>query len=215
MRTPLRAVIFDFDGVILDSNDLKTAAFREVFARFPDHAAAMMAYHHDHVSQSRYAKFAHLVEERLGRKGDQRTIDRLADDFAAVLRTQMDHCRFVPGAREMLDELSPRVPLYLASVTPEPELERLLAVHEIRHHFTRVFGCPPWNKPDAVGAIVREVGGPQGVVLVGDSAGDQRAAAAHAVAFVGRDSGLPLDPPVKGIPDVGEIAAILRAQIPA
>lgn len=212
---PLRAVIFDFDGVILDSNELKTEAFREVFARFPEHADRMMAYHHAHVSQSRYAKFAYLVEDLLGRPGDRQAIDALADAFAARLRARMDTCPFVPGAREMLEDLGRDVPLYLASVTPEAELLRLLEVHGIRRHFTRVFGCPPWTKPDAVAAIVQERGGADGLVLVGDSSGDQQAAAANGVPFVARDSGLPFDPPVTAVRSIPEIAARLRADISA
>lgn len=215
MKTPLRAVIFDFDGVILDSNDLKTEAFRAVFATFPEHAEAMMAYHHAHISQSRYAKFTYLVEQLLGRAGDTQLVDELADAFAARLRDAMDRCAFVPGAPEMLDALGARVPLFLASVTPEAELLRLLDVHRIRHHFTRVYGCPPWTKPAAVREIVHDMGGADGLVLVGDSAGDQRAAAEAGVEFIARDSGLPFDPPVTGIPDIPTISRLLGSRLAA
>jgi phosphoglycolate phosphatase-like HAD superfamily hydrolase len=210
---PLRALIFDFDGVILDSNSLKTQAFRIVFSRFPQHAAAMMAYHDRHVSRSRYEKFGHLVEDLLGRKGDRALIEQLADAYADVLRTGMDTCAFVPGARALLEDVSARVPLYLASVTPEPELLRLLEIHRVRQYFTRVFGCPPWTKPDAVGAIVEQLGGPSGVALVGDSAGDQRAALAHGVEFVPRDSGLPFHPPLPAETDLFRIADALRPRL--
>jgi phosphoglycolate phosphatase-like HAD superfamily hydrolase len=215
MAAPLRAIIFDFDGVILDSNDVKTDVFRQVFGRFPEHAAAMMAYHQAHVSQSRYAKFTHLVEQRLGRPGDRELIEQLADDFAARARERLERCAFVPGARELLEEMSARVPLYLASVTPEPELLHLLGVHDIRRHFTRVFGCPPWTKPGAVGAIVEAHGGPAGLALIGDSAGDQRAAAAHGVEFIGRDSGLAFDSPLEPIRDIPDLASLLRTRLAA
>lgn len=215
MTTPLRAVIFDFDGVILDSNDLKTEAFKAVFGRFPEHAQAMMAYHYANISQSRYVKFTYLVQQLLGRAGDTQLVDELADAFAARLQDGMDRCAFVPGAREMLETLGARVPLFLASVTPEPELLRLLHVHRIRHHFTRVFGCPPWTKPEAVREIVREMEGVEGLVLVGDSAGDQRAAAEAGVEFIARDSGLAFDPPVTGIRDIATISRLLGSRLAA
>lgn len=211
--TPLRALIFDFDGVILDSNDLKRDAFSVIFARFPEHADAMMRYHDTHVSQSRYEKFAYLVEQLLDREGDAALVNAMADDFAALLRDRMDACAFVPGARELLDDLSPRLPIYLASMTPEVELLRLLEVHALRHHFRRVYGCPPWTKPQAVAAIIAELGGSRGVALIGDSSGDQRAAAAHGVEFIPRDSGLPFDPPVTGTAEIPAIASQLMPRI--
>ena len=45
----LRAVIFDFDGVILESADIKTQAFIELFADNPDHREAILRQHHDNV----------------------------------------------------------------------------------------------------------------------------------------------------------------------
>ena len=73
----IRALILDFDGVIVESNALKTEAFEAVFSRFPEHAAAMLAYHHAHVSESRYAKFEHLAE-RLGKPRDDVLMAELA-----------------------------------------------------------------------------------------------------------------------------------------
>ncbi len=211
----IRALILDFDGVILDSNAVKTDAFREIFARYPWHADAMMAYHHANVSHSRYEKFTYLVEQRLGRVNDRQLVDRLADEFAELLRTRMERCRFVPGARELLDGVSAALPLFLASVTPEAELLHLLDAHQLRHYFQRVYGCPPWTKPGAVGDIVARLGGAQGVALIGDSAGDQRAAAAHGVEFIARDSGLRFDPPVAGTADLSDIVRMLRPRLPA
>ena len=209
----IRALILDFDGVILDSNALKTDAFREVFARFPDHADAMMAYHQQHISQSRYDKFAYLVEQRLGRERDREFVERLASDYASALRDGMEACPFVPGARELLEELSPKIPLYLASVTPEAELLRLLDVRGIRHHFTRIYGCPPWTKPAAVAAIIAELGRSHGLALVGDSAGDQHAATVNGIEFIPRESGLLFDPPVEGLRDMHAVAVHLRPRL--
>jgi phosphoglycolate phosphatase len=210
----LRSLIFDFDGVILDSNALKTQAFREIFGRFPAHADAMMAYHEQYVSQSRYAKFGHLAE-RLGRPDDEAFVNELAREFAALLRDRLDVCPLVPGARALLDQAAAHVQMYLASVTPEPELLRLLEVHDLHRYFKRIFGCPPWTKPAAVGAIVAELGGADGVALIGDSAGDQRAAAAHGVEFSARDSGLAFDPPVRGTADLAVITEKLRTRFGA
>lgn len=212
----LRAVILDFDGVVIESNDLKTQAFARVFARFPEHAGAMMDYHHAHVSDTRFLKFRHLVHERLGRPADDPLVDELGEAFSRETQRLLAACPLVPGAEAFLADVAGRVPLYLASVTPQAELETLLAARGFGRYFTRIYGCPPWNKPAAIADILSGLGGPAGVLFIGDSAGDQRAAAANGVEFLARDSGLPFDPPApRAFPDMTAIAAAIADRLPA
>lgn len=212
MNQRLRAVIFDFDGVILESNDIKTEAFRRIFSRFPEHEAAMMDHHRAHVSTSRYAKFAYLAE-RLGRAGDTVFVDELAETYARELRMRMEACPLVPGARDLLEALHGCVRLFLASVTPEEELRRLLDHHQLARYFEAVFGCPPWTKTEAVRTIVRRVEGATGVVLIGDSAGDQDAARIGGVEFVARDSGLSFAAPLPVPRQILAIRALLLSRL--
>ena len=64
MLNSLQVLILDFDGVVIESNAVKTHAFEKVFARFPEYAEVMMAFHHAHVSVSRFAKFDYLAAQR-------------------------------------------------------------------------------------------------------------------------------------------------------
>jgi phosphoglycolate phosphatase len=212
---PLRALVLDFDGVIVESNDLKTGAFEHVFRRFPDHAAAMMAYHRAHVSESRFLKFRHLVVERLGRPADDPLIGELADAFSAEMLRTIETCPTVPGAREFLAGVGGRLPLFLASVTPQHELETILRRRDLLSAFTRVYGCPPWTKARALADIVTNLGGPERILFVGDSAGDQRAARELAVEFIARDSGLPFDNPrPPAFPDMTMLLAAISTRLP-
>jgi phosphoglycolate phosphatase-like HAD superfamily hydrolase len=212
----IRALILDFDGVILESNDLKTAAFERVFGRFPEHAGAMMDYHRAHVPESRYAKFRHLVVDRLGRPADDPLLEELAEAFSAETRRQVAACPMVEGAGAFLDDVTARVPVFLASVTPQAELDAILDLRGLRRYFERAYGCPPWTKASAIADILTGLDGPQGVVFVGDSAGDQRAGAATGVEFIARDSGLPFDSPLppRGR-DMHEVHAMLAPRLPA
>jgi phosphoglycolate phosphatase-like HAD superfamily hydrolase len=215
MADTLKALILDFDGVILESNDLKTQAFVSVFNRFPEHADAMMAYHRAHVSDTRFVKFRHLVHERLGRPDDEALVQELADAFSRETRRLLATCPLVPGAEAFLQAASARVPVYLASVTPQAELEDLLEARHLRRYFTKVYGCPPWTKASAVGDILAGLGGPAHVLFIGDSAGDQRAAAANSVEFLARDSGLPFDVPVPpSFPNMTAMAHAIRHRLP-
>lgn len=213
--TTLRGIVSDFDGVILESNDLKTRAFEAVFAPFPEHADAMMAHHHTHVSDSRFVKFRHFVTARLGRPDDDPIVGELAAAFSSEMLRQIDACPLVPGALAFLERAHASVPVFLASVTPQEELEVILERRGLARYFTRVYGCPPWSKVAALGEIVRTLGGPDGLLFIGDSAGDQRAALASGVEFLARDSGLPFDTPrPRAFPDLVHLADAIDARLP-
>ncbi len=208
--SPLRAVILDFDGVLIESNGLKTQAFERVFARFPEHAEHMVAYHHAHVPKSRFAKFAYLATERLGRPANDPVIAELAAAFSMEMMRLIEGCPLVPGAAEFLSTVGARVPLYLASMTPQEELLRILDHRGLAAAFAGVYGCPPWPKAEAIRQILALICTSDGVLFVGDSAGDQKAARETGVEFLARDSGLPFDPPMpRTFPDMhGVLGAI-------
>ena len=214
-RSAPRVLVLDFDGVVVESNDVKTQAFREVFARFPEHCEAMMAYHRDHVSASRFAKFDHLLQ-RLGRSGDTALAAELASEFSRRTLERMLAVPYVNGAEAFLRDIAPRLPVYLASVTPEEDLALILERRGLRRWFRGVYGCPPWTKADAIQDVLRrESCASHEALLVGDSAGDQRAAAQTGVEFVGRDSGLAFDPPAPSqiFPDLAALAAHIQARL--
>lgn len=213
--SPLRVLILDFDGVVIESNAVKTEAFHHVFARFPEHAEAMMAFHHARVSLSRFAKFDHLLA-LMGRADDTALMADIAADFSKRVLEGMMAVPLVQGAETFLRKVTPLLPVYLASVTPAEELAGILAQRGLAHWFRDVYGCPPWTKRDAIrDVLAREGVKPGEALLIGDSAGDQRAAQMTGVDFLARDSGLSFDAPAPLIfPDLNEITQYLDELLP-
>jgi phosphoglycolate phosphatase-like HAD superfamily hydrolase len=210
----IRAVILDFDGVVIESNDAKTEAFRDVFAAFPEHLDAMMDFHARNISTTRFVKFDHLLD-RLGRPNDTALRDTLAAEFSRCSRDRIAVVPLVAGAESFLMEFSPLVPLYLASVTPQEDLDATLDRRHLGRWFRVAYGCPPWTKPTAINDILGHEGcAPSDIVLIGDSLGDQRAAAETGIEFVGRDSGIGLNQGEARIfPDMFAVADYLRSRI--
>jgi phosphoglycolate phosphatase-like HAD superfamily hydrolase len=211
----LSVLILDFDGVVIDSNAAKKDAFREVFDRFPEHSKPMMAYHDANVSASRFEKFDHLLA-LLGRPGDAELKAQVAEEFSRRVAARLAKVQLVRGAEAFLGKMTQRIPVYLASVTPAEELERILTERGLSHWFRGVYGCPPWTKARAILDILAREGVTAGeALLIGDSAGDQRAARSTGVEFLAVNSGLPFDEPLpRQFPDLTEIPEYLDERLP-
>jgi phosphoglycolate phosphatase-like HAD superfamily hydrolase len=191
----IELVVFDFDGVIIESNGIKDQVFEEIFSRFPEHGADALAWHRQHVSLSRYAKFDYLLE-RMDRKNDETFRNELVNEFSSVTLDKLKQVPFVKGALKFLEGYHNKMPLYLASVTPAEDLLVILENLKLLPFFKSIYGCPPWTKPGAIRDILQKENiSPLAVVLVGDSYGDQRAAKETGIGFIGRNSGLGFEDP--------------------
>ena len=51
------AIFFDFDGVILESVEVKGWAFGRLFENHPEHVDEIVAFHHANGGMSRFDKF--------------------------------------------------------------------------------------------------------------------------------------------------------------
>jgi len=56
----VKAIIFDFDGVILESVGVKKEAFRRLFQYYPEKVDEIVNYHMQQGGLSRYRKFQHI-----------------------------------------------------------------------------------------------------------------------------------------------------------
>lgn len=209
------ALILDFDGVLVESNEAKTHAFDDLASLYPPYSDAMMKYHLANYSCPRMMKFKHYVYELMGRPGDAEMVQTMVWQFSEFVVRRVIACPDVPGARAFLEEFSRQVALYISSVTPQDELQQIIRARRIDSFFVEVFGDPPYKKQDAIRAVLtREKVLPFEVIFVGDSASDYRAAVEAGVEFVGRNSGLPFD----GIEielhrDLYEIANVVRQRL--
>ncbi len=191
----IQVLVFDFDGVIIESNEAKTEAFSEIFKSYPDFYDVMMNYHLKNIPVSRVDKFAYLA--KLLKISDTPSfMNEVLLRFSDSVKKRVMSCPLVDGVENLLDKYSEKLPIYVASVTPEKELGDILIQKNIDRYFKGVYGCPPWKKSDALLDIAcLENINPRSILLIGDSSGDQKAAEIAGVNFIGRDSGLLFDAP--------------------
>lgn len=173
--------IFDCDGVLLDSNRVKTEAFRALGARYgSDVADALVAFHVENGGVSRFVKVKHLHEVLLGNGDEAAVADDLAR-FAAFVEAGLATCAVTEGARELLSAIPGDAARFVVSGGLEPEVDATLAQHGLRQHFRAVYGSPR-TKVEIFDALKRE-GFLDNAVYFGDARYDAEVADVFGVEF--------------------------------
>ncbi len=200
------AVIFDFDGVILESAEIKTAAFATLFEGHP----VAVQYHLRNQGLSRYEKFRFFVETVLGSSYTEAVGVELNRRFDGIVQDQIAIAPFVPGAEGLLEVLSRQMPLFVASGTPQAELRRIVDQRGLSAYFAGVHGSPDTKAQIAAREIDRFGLDPRDVLFVGDATADYEGASIAGTLFVGRvarhDSS-PFDSRVATVTDLADLAA--------
>lgn len=185
----IKAIIFDFDGVILESATIKTDAFAEVVQDYPrEQAEAFVQYHMSHMGISRHVKFRYFIEEILHESYNDEKEQVLADKFSAIVFDKVMCCDYVPGAREFLERNYQKYDFYIATGTPEEEMLQILDGRDLRKFFKGVYGTP--GKKEDIAANILEINhySPEEVIFVGDAETDLKAANQNDIHFVGRNT---------------------------
>jgi phosphoglycolate phosphatase-like HAD superfamily hydrolase len=181
--------VFDFDGVILESTNVKTEAFVEVFAEHREHAEAVRAHHLANLGISRFKKFAWIYRNLLGRELDEAESARLGERFSQIVFEKVCSAPFVPGARAAVEALAEAgVPMVVASGTPQDELDRIVDRRGLRPHFVEVHGSPREKRDVIAGVLDRYRCERDELLFVGDGTTDHDAASATGVRFLARET---------------------------
>ncbi|MFH1581661.1 MAG: HAD family hydrolase [Pseudomonadota bacterium] len=209
----IRAIILDFDGVVIESNRIKHEAFSEIFSEYPEHYERMMAYHLARNHVDRHKKFKYFITEVLGQPFDQALADKLAQRFAKLTREKIINSSYVEGALDLIREFAAQIPLYIASATPLDELMIILEARQLTPYFKGIYGAPK-PKQEMFALIMQQEGiGPKDLLFIGDSPEDHEVAKSSGINFVGRVSDTKFnDPSVKSFKDVSEIKAYLSKE---
>jgi HAD superfamily hydrolase (TIGR01549 family) len=188
-RQKLQALFFDFDGVIIDSASAKTEGFRSLFAEHgTDIVEEVVKYHQLHGGVSRVDKIEYAHRNILKRPLSKADLNRLTHKYSELVVEKVIGADWVTGAKEFLDEMHGKVPIYVISGTPETELKYILERRSISFYFEEILGSPI-RKPEHIRNLLSKYSlNPNRCVFVGDAMTDYNAAMETGLNFVGIQS---------------------------
>lgn len=188
----IQAYFFDFDGVVVESTDIKTDAFYELYLPYgEDVAQKARDLHSQHQGVNRYQKFQDIHRLYLGRDCDQAEQEALSHKFSAIVLQKIMTCPFVDGVLTFLQQQKDRaVPVFLFSATPHDELRHIVQERGLGSYFADVYGAPETKVQAGQRMIAAHGLDPAHIIFVGDSPSDEKSSDELGTVFVGRISGV-------------------------
>ncbi len=177
--------VFDCDGVLLDSNKVKTEAFYRAAERYGEaHARALVDYHVRNGGISRYVKFQLFLSEIVGQvTPDPGELQQLLDRYAGYVGDGLRQCRVASGLAD-LRELTPHTRWLVVSGGDQQELQGVFEDRGLSRYFDAgIFGSPDTKddilvRESETGLITKPA------VFVGDSQYDIEAARRAGLEFI-------------------------------
>jgi phosphoglycolate phosphatase-like HAD superfamily hydrolase len=139
-----KTIAFDCDGVILNSNGIKTDAFYEVALPYGTEAAdALKAHHISCGGVSRNLKFSYLFSNILRRAPEPGEINALLKRYGNLVSSELMAVEITPGLETFRAETQP-AKWVVVSGGNQAELRSLFSYRNLNHLFdtNSIFGSP-------------------------------------------------------------------------
>lgn len=184
---PLSCIVFDCDGVIIESVDHKNAAFGRMCDEIAPHLTpTFIEYVTLHGGVSRFEKFIWLIEQAENRAITEEESYAMGEKFHTYCIEAVLAAPLVPGFLDTAERWFGKVPMYVASGTPHYELVEIIERHGLTNYFAGVLGTPPAKASLLVSCVRDARVKPEHTVMVGDSKTDLDAALIVGTRFYGR-----------------------------
>lgn len=183
----LKVIVFDFDGVIVDSNQLKYDAFFELFPATDSRAQQAVK---KILSASRESTRQDILKQIfINLRTESNQIEKLVIEYSEKynqkVQTGITKNRLISGAVDILSKLQQSYSLYIVSTTPQVAVRETIRNLGLDKYFLEVFGVPTAKADNLKNIMDKENVGGSEVLLVGDGESDHRAAKKFKCHFIG------------------------------
>ncbi len=184
-------LVFDFDGVIVETNEIRFEGFRKLFTEYPSaKVQELVSYARANGGISRYAKIRYFFEKVLGTDISEVSVNKLALQYSEIVKGQVVSAEAVSGSLEFFETNYGKYNFAIISGSDEKELREVCKKRKIDQFFLEILGSPT-NKANNFEKLFKSTGWEKNETLfIGDSVNDYEAARVFGVYFVGRKSGL-------------------------
>lgn len=128
-----KGIIYDFDGVICDSVQIKTNAFIKLYSKYDKSIIdKVVKYHEEHGGISRFKKIKFYHENFLKKKISKEEINILASKFSKYVVGSVINSNYIKNAYEFIKKNSNIYSQFICTGTPQSEIEVILKRKKIK-----------------------------------------------------------------------------------
>ncbi len=185
MLNNYKVILWDFDGVILDSMPIRSKGFEEVLKNFPaNEVDELLEFHNTNGGLSRYVKFRYFFEKIRNESISEEGVLKLASDFSSImLKLLLNEDLLIMDSVNFIKENWTKYEMHIVSGSDGDELMTICETLNLRKYFKTVNGSPT-PKKILVKNILENYGyNFSEVILIGDSINDLDAATDNRIVF--------------------------------
>ena len=188
-----KAVVFDFDGVLLESSGIKTWAFGELYKKYGKEVQdKVLKYQIDNGGVNRADKFRYFHEVILNLEISSNEINSLSNKFRELIIEKLKLAPLALFSPEVLSMLKKKeFLLYCVSASPVTELAEILEYKNLRNYFIKIYGGGASKEENFELLSLEEKLDFSDMVYVGDSEIDLISSKSKNIDFVGYGNSTP------------------------
>lgn len=180
-------ILWDFDGVLMDSMPVRNKGFELVLEDFPEEQVQkLLTFHLKNGGLSRYVKFRHFFEEIRNEKVSEDEINIWASKFSDVMKSKLlDKKLLINDSLSFVKDNYHLYNMHIVSGSDQTELRFLCKKLDIDIFFKSIHGSPTPKKELVANLLMHYGYCTDTTVLIGDSINDFEAAEANKIDFMG------------------------------
>ena len=182
-----KTIIWDFDGVILDSNKIRDKGFKITLQDHPtNQVAELLEFHRNNGGLSRYVKFKYFIEQIKKEKSSLEQINAYASKFSKIVLEELNNPNLIiTDTLEFIRNNFQTYNMHIASGSDENELKFLCKELGIDKFFRSINGSPMPKNEIVKNIIECNSYNKKNCILIGDSVNDKTAAFINKIKFLG------------------------------
>ena len=177
-----KKLIFDFDGVILNSHTVKTQAFKYVFLKYGKTIANnAKKYHLNNVGKSRYDKFNFILSKYF-KKGKYPNIKEIEKNFSNFCDPKISKLKVSKKLLFFFKKKYKKIKFYISTGMPQNKIKKIVKRKGLNKYIIKSYGSPE-TKINHIKKISKKTE-KNNILFIGDSHEDYKSAKKCNINFI-------------------------------